>query len=253
MLQINKRDLPNARSVEEILEDLNGYGFAHELATAINGNGVIETLDKITGMAAGRIREKLIGQESSISLEAIDKEEAEDDQDVILRHLTEIQKVRGNEEETAKDMAQKGLIDESEFAAFFSEFVDRETQDGLLGGPDEEEDDTDYILPMGPRVDLPIIHASLKGYQGVRILESNTLPDGRFRLDVLCVHETSGERSRLTVDLRSDITTPPSRKPATAPQPPPAKPAQSAPMSAWIFGILGLAAGACIGFLIGLG
>lgn len=255
VLQINKRDLPNARPVEDILADLNTHGFAYHLATAITGEGVLETLNAITEKAASRVREKLIGQESSITLEAIDKEEAEDDQAVILRHLTEIQKVRGSEEATAKDMAAKGLIDESEFVAFFSEFVDRDTQDGLLGEREEDEDNTDHVLPMGPRVDLPMLHVSLKDFSAVRILETNTLPDGRLRLDVLCVHNESGERSRLTVNLRSEISQPVSRPAATAPRvarkPVEARP--STPLSAWIFGILGIAAGACVGFLIGMG
>lgn len=255
VLQINKRDLPNARPVEDILADLNDHNFTYHLATAITGEGVLETLDAITEKAANRVREKLIGQESSITLQAIDKEEAEDDQAVILRHLTEIQKVRGSEEATAKDMRAKGLIDESEFSAFFSEFVDRDTQDGFLGKMEDEEENTDHILPMGPRVDLPMLHLSLKGYSAVRILETNTLPDGRLRLDILCVHQESGERSRLTVNLRSEVN-PPAARPAAAPKrpkrPTPA-PRQSAPLSAWIFGILGLAAGACVGFLIGMG
>jgi len=258
VLQINKRDLPNARPVEDILKELNHHDFPFELSTALTGEGVIETLDTITEMAAVRIREKLVGQESSISLQAIDKEEAEDDQAVILRHLTEIQKVRGSEEETAKEMARKGLIDESEFAAFFHEFVDRETNDGLQGEKHIEEEDsasTDFILPMGPRVDLAMMHASMKGFEAVRILESNTLPDGRLRLDILCVHQESGERGRLSLSLRSDIAASPSKttpKATTARRPPP-PPQEATPITAWIFAILGLAAGACLGFLAAMG
>ena len=116
-------------------------------------------------------------------------------------------------------MRAKGLIDESEFSAFFSEFVDRDTQDGFLGKMEDEEENTDHILPMGPRVDLPMLHLSLKGYSAVRILETNTLPDGRLRLDILCVHQESGERSRLTVNLRSEVN-PPAVRPAAAPKRP---------------------------------
>ena len=37
VLQINKRDLSNARPVEDILADLNTHGFTYHLATAISG------------------------------------------------------------------------------------------------------------------------------------------------------------------------------------------------------------------------
>ena len=254
VLQINKRDLPNARSVADILADFSEYDLPHEEATAIRGEGVIETLDLVTGLAADRVREKLVGQETSISLKAINKEEAEDDQAVILRHLLEIQKVRGSEEETAKEMARKGLIDQSEVAAFFSEFVEQTTEEGLQGEKhisNADDDNTDHVLPMGPRVELPIMHPALKGFQAVRILESTPIPDGRFRLDVLCLHPESGERSRLTLNLRSDEregrTLTPKVKQARRPQLPKEKSG-----SIWPFIVLALAAGGGLGYFAAL-
>jgi signal recognition particle receptor subunit beta len=251
LLQLNKRDLSNARPVADLLDDLNIYDLPHEESTAITGEGVIETLDRVAGMAAERIRERLVGQKSSISLRAIDKEEAEDDQAVILRHLAAIQKVRASEEETAKEMASKGMVDQSEFAAFFSEFVDRDTNDGLQGEKhiSAESDSTDHVLPIGPRVELAIMHPSLSEFEAVRILESTALPGGRFRLDMLCVHPETGARSRLSLNLRSEPKTSAAKLASARRNTPP----QQSSRSAWVFGILGLAAGACLGFIAGMG
>jgi signal recognition particle receptor subunit beta len=249
VLQFNKRDLSNARSIEDLRKDFQAYNLPYEESTALAGKGVLETLNRVSTLAADRIRERLVGKESSISLKAIDKEEAEDDQAVILKHLVAIQKVRGIEEETAKEMARKGEIDPSEFAAFFNDVVDRDTNDGLQGEKedDKESDNTKHSLPMGPRVDMPILHPSLKGYQAVRILESKPLADGRFRLEMLCIHLETGERSRLSLNLRSDIQ----RSKAVAPslganalKPSP----KSSRITPQMYGVLGLG----IGFALGL-
>jgi signal recognition particle receptor subunit beta len=253
VIQFNKRDLSNARSIADMQKDLSHYDLPIEEATALTGAGVLETLDRVTNLAADRIRERLVGKESSISLKAIDKEEAEDDQAVILKHLVAIQKVRGSEEETAKEMARKGEIDPSEFAAFFNEFVDRDTNDGVEGEKhlSEETDNTEHVLPMGPRVDLAILHGTLQGYEAVRLLESTPLPDGRFRLDILCVHPENGERSRLTVNLRSELEPSKVKKVRNRPQPVQSRQVQTS-MAPLIFAILGLAVGACLGLLVGM-
>jgi mutual gliding-motility protein MglA len=252
VLQFNKRDLNNARSIQDMRKDFEAFDLPMEEATALTGGGVVETLDRVTNLADDRIRERLVGKESSVSLKAIDKDEAEDDQAVILKHLVAIQKVRKSEEETAKEMARKGEIDPSEFAAFFNEFVDRDTNDGVQGEKhiNEESEDTEHVLPMGPSVELPMLHATLKGYEVVRLLESIPLPNGRYRLDMLCVHPSSGERSRLTLNLRSE----PERSKATKPRPQLSLQRSSASsVSPFVFAIIGLAVGACLGFFVGLG
>ena len=248
VLQFNKRDLSNARSIENMLADFEGYDLPYEESNALAGNGVLETLDKVSTLAADRIRERLVGKESSISLKAIDKEDAEDDQSVILKHLVAIQKVRGSEEETAKEMARKGEIDPSEFAAFFNDFVDMDTNDGLQGEKNDgnESDHTDHVLPMGPRVELPILHATLKGYQAVRILESTPLPDGRFRLEMLCIHTETGERSRLSLNLRSDIHIP---KKATLGAKPPKNVQKTSRITPLMYVVLGLGVGFALGLI----
>jgi len=252
VLQFNKRDLSNARTISDMRKDFEGFDLPMEEATAVTGGGVVETLDRVTNLAADRIRERLVGKESSVSLKAIDKDKAEDDQAVILKHLVAIQKVRESEDETAKEMARKGEIDPSEFAAFFNEFVDRDTNDGVQGEKHiaADSENTEHVLPMGPRVDLPILHASLKGYEAVRLLESTPLPKGRFRLDLLCVHPENGKRSRLTLTLRSD----PERLKEKSPRP--QLSSQRSPetsMAPLLFAILGLAVGACLGFWVGMG
>ena len=48
VMQWNKRDLPNTASVQELEKKLNNYDFPSFEASALNGEGVFETLKSIS-------------------------------------------------------------------------------------------------------------------------------------------------------------------------------------------------------------
>jgi signal recognition particle receptor subunit beta len=60
VLQYNKRDLPTILTVEELNEDLNPDGeFPYYESSAINGDGVFETLKEITKLTLKKLRKRM--------------------------------------------------------------------------------------------------------------------------------------------------------------------------------------------------
>jgi signal recognition particle receptor subunit beta len=60
VLQFNKRDLKNILTVEELNGDLNPHGtYAFHEASAINGDGVFETLKEITKLTLKKLRKRM--------------------------------------------------------------------------------------------------------------------------------------------------------------------------------------------------
>jgi hypothetical protein len=60
VLQYNKRDLKNILTVEELNSDLNPHGrYACHEASAINGDGVFETLKEITKLTLRKLRKRM--------------------------------------------------------------------------------------------------------------------------------------------------------------------------------------------------
>lgn len=65
VIQLNKRDLPNALPPEEILKALDPEGkWQHVEAVAVEGTGVFETLKLISKLTLKSLREKMTGVES---------------------------------------------------------------------------------------------------------------------------------------------------------------------------------------------
>jgi signal recognition particle receptor subunit beta len=66
VIQYNKRDLPNAMSVEELEKALNKKGFPHFEAVAPTGEGVFKTLKMISKMVLEEIRKNKMGAPNAI-------------------------------------------------------------------------------------------------------------------------------------------------------------------------------------------
>ncbi len=68
VLQFNKRDLDNILSEEELLSDLNpDDAFLWHSASAINGDGVFETLKEITKVTLKKLRRRMAAPEAAAS------------------------------------------------------------------------------------------------------------------------------------------------------------------------------------------
>ncbi len=142
VIQLNKRDLPNARSVQDIAADLNPFGVPMIEATAFEGKGVMETLRAVTDLAAQRIRDNLAGRETAVALTAVDNAHAESDQKVIRDHLEKIKRVRPFEEQRGQKLKSGGHVKTADVDAFLLANVERagEYLDGTR--------DTATVAPM---------------------------------------------------------------------------------------------------------
>jgi signal recognition particle receptor subunit beta len=128
VIQVNKRDLPDARTVEDIQADLNPFGVPMIEAVAFEGRGVMETLRAVTDLAAQRIRDNLAGRETAVQLTAVDRAEAESDQKVIREHLEKIKRVRPFEEQRGQKLKSGGHVKSSDVDAFLLENVERASE-----------------------------------------------------------------------------------------------------------------------------
>lgn len=125
VIQLNKRDAPNARSVAEMGTDLNPFGVPLIEAIAFEGKGVAETLKAVTDIAAARIRDNLAGRQTAVQLTAIERPQAEDDRKVIRDHLEKIKKVRPFEEEQGQLLKASGQLKASDVDAYLLANVER--------------------------------------------------------------------------------------------------------------------------------
>lgn len=156
VIQYNKRDAADARSVADLQTDLNPFGVPHVEAIAFEGRGVMETLRAITDLAGQRIRDNLAGRETAVALTAVERPESENDQNVIREHLERIKRVRPIEEQRGQKLKSGGHVKASEVDAFLLANVER-AGDYLAGndagGLSAERSPDPLVVPPVP--DLP--------------------------------------------------------------------------------------------------
>jgi signal recognition particle receptor subunit beta len=237
VVQLNKRDHPQARSIEAMTTDLNPFGVPVLESVATRGEGVMETLEAVIGIASARIRDNLAGRKTAVALTAIDQREPEEDEVVIRRHLKEIQKVRPEEERLGAEARKHGQVATEDVDAFLLQNVERaekylQVNDGpskprraqlarprVTGVPD---------LPPGPSLDLPFLPATLQGYRAMRIIESSITPTGGVKIELLLEPTTGGAgATRCTLKLKPELHKPPPAPVVIDPEPIRKKPVHS--------------------------
>lgn len=134
VIQLNKRDVGNARSVEEMETDLNPFGVPVVEAMAVKGMGVLETLKLVTDIAGARIRENLAGKQTAVALTAISRPAADDDRKIVQDNVEKIRRVRPAETERGQRMRDGGEIDPETIDAFLLENVERDDS-GAIPAP----------------------------------------------------------------------------------------------------------------------
>lgn len=90
VLQVNHTDAPNARPMARVVDELNPYGFPVYEAVARQGTGVLETHAAILAATMSRLRDNVAGNETALTLTGRSRADREHDEDVILRHIAEI-------------------------------------------------------------------------------------------------------------------------------------------------------------------
>lgn len=104
VLQFNKRDVEGAVPVAELNTELNPFGVPVVEVVARTGQGVVDTLLKVTEIAVQRIRDSLAGRDSSIRLQALDTPEGRSADEVVRELYAAVQAVRPIEESRAARM-----------------------------------------------------------------------------------------------------------------------------------------------------
>ncbi len=269
VIQLNKRDVPGARSVEACSTDLNPFGVPVVESVASRGEGVMETLDAVIGIASARIRDNLAGRKTAVALTAIDQREPEEDEVVIRRHLKEIQKVRPEEEKKGAEARLHGEVAGEDVDAFLLQNVERAEQ--YLADNKESPDKARRArparprvtgvpdLPPGPTVDIPFLPMAMNDYRAMRIIESSITPKGGVKLDLLLEATTGhGSATRCTLRLKPEPIKPVAL-PRPAPAPEPASPKETGleppvdPVEMWMWRVIKVAAILMFGILCVVG
>ncbi len=87
VLQVNRTDDAKARPADDVVYDLNPYGFPVVEAVARDSKGVLEAHERVNGVTVARIRDNLAGRGTAISLTAVHQEDREQEEAIIARHL----------------------------------------------------------------------------------------------------------------------------------------------------------------------
>ncbi len=93
VIQVNHGDHEDARGTDDVVYDLNPYGFPVVAAIATEPRGVLETHTELSGALTARIRDHMSGNAAAITLAAEHQAERISDEDVIRAHIEAIQKV----------------------------------------------------------------------------------------------------------------------------------------------------------------
>ena len=147
VIQLNKRDLPDALPVADMESELNPFGVPVVEAVASDGRGVLDTLRRITDIAGQRIRENLSGQSTAVTLTAVERTTAEDERKVVRDQMDAIRRVRPYEQAAAQRLRDAGQLHAGQVDAVLSELVVRS----------EDVTPPDPIEPLdGPVDELPV-------------------------------------------------------------------------------------------------
>src|SRR5690606_38274564 len=92
VIQVNHTDDPNARPAEQVVFDLNPYGFPVIEAVASDALGVLEAHEQVASVTIHRIQDNLAGRDTAITLTALYDPRRESDDEVVSRHLAAIER-----------------------------------------------------------------------------------------------------------------------------------------------------------------
>ncbi len=119
-IQVNHTDATDARPAEEVVFDLNPYGFPVIEAVARDAKGVIEAHEQVAGMTLARIQDALAGRETPIALTALHEPRRDTDEEIVAGHLEAIERAtRERVEELSEDQGWAELQTAGEIEVAF--------------------------------------------------------------------------------------------------------------------------------------
>jgi len=234
VLQVNRTDADDARESQEVAYDLNPYGFPVVEGVARAAKGVLETHEHVVRITVARIHDNLAGDQTAMSLTAVQRASLEQGDDVIRRHIQALRDASTEELEahTAEEDPSHVMLD--------TQYMD---------------------LPVGPVVELGFQPRDLVDARPVRILRCR-LEGDRIQLDILLATGPEDTPQRLRLVLANRPVTPQPVTSSITPVAPhvgvslperveltPTQPSIDFP-PVW-YGVAGLAGGLLTGVLLG--
>jgi signal recognition particle receptor subunit beta len=110
VLQFNKRDVDGAMTTMEMNTELNPFGVPMVEVVARTGQGVVDTLLRVTEIAVQRVRDNLAGRGDGVRLVAMDSPEGKDADEVVRELFEQVQAIRPVEEARAARMRQAARL-----------------------------------------------------------------------------------------------------------------------------------------------
>lgn len=243
VIQVNHTDAEDARPLQDVVFDLNPFGFPVVEAVAAAGKGVLETHREAASSIGTRVKNALTGQTPALTVSALHIAERETDTEVIGKLVEAIHVAS---------------------SVVTVEHLSEDSPPARIDGPVLE----------GPEVELAFQPRELVGCHPVRVLQADVHGD-RVRVDLLMERMGGGEPTKITLWLlnRPTDTPPIARLPAGKPQeetpadrvfdylPDPEEsseeplapwgPADASELSPVWFGVFGASSGILIGLLGG--
>lgn len=224
VIQVNHTDDDTARPAEDVVYDLNPYGFPVIPAIATEPRGVLETHTELAGALTARIRDNMAGNAAAITVTAVHRAERIDDEDVIRGHIEAIQAVT-----TATPASSLG------------------------------EEMPTPSTPT-PRVELPFQPRDFVGTHPVQVLSSR-LEGSTIVIELLMQPMSGGDPKPLRIELANRPTDTPALDRVMPAQPEPTRlgdyipdtydlPEEEGPdLPGWLYGVIGVLGGLAIGVL----
>lgn len=216
VLQLNKRDAPDAMDADAMASDLNPFGVPVIEAVAAQGRGVLDTLRRVIDIASQRIRENLQGQDNALTVTMDDRAEREADRDVIREQLDKIQEVRARETAHVQRLQAAGWISHEDVNAFLTDNAVRGEVTPIQPVPPPPVEDPTPVrrpeaAPLPAYPGGPPLEAWITGPPAVvrEVRSASIGADGRARLEVVLDVGGQSRLHALTLTPKPPDTAPP--------------------------------------------
>lgn len=175
VIQVNHADAEDARPIDDVVFDLNPFGFQVVRAVARQDDGVVTTHDEVVGALAARIANALRGQAPGLRLTAVHDPHRPSDAEVALAHTERIA-LRASSTPEPEQRHEPAVPVEVDVEAVIES------------------------LPEGPVVEVPFQPRELLGSHPARVLAAQLQGD-QVHVELLMERMSGAEQRRLTVVL----------------------------------------------------
>lgn len=232
VLQVNNVRAEGARSVQDVVYDINPYDLPVIQAHTADQEGVLETLNELLDVISTRIRDKMAGNHAAITLKAVHESKRPTDESIIRKHISAIRETAGTTP-GASVGAEVSLTSRSSQVVRVPYLPQ-----SFLGGRPVQILQSE-LLGENIVLDIMVGSPSATARPLTVILESEqrdtAASQGARAMTPSAISATASSDASRVADYLPDSYTPP--------------PEPAADMPAWLYGLIGVLGGALIGIL----